>query len=101
MPEAREVDKLSAEVETLCHDWRRMRAVLERLARMPWWDLHSLCCLFCHAPFDVATGECAHEVDCIHQRCCDVLGARPLPIPNEAILEEWQRACELSEREPD
>ena len=57
MASAREVEKLSAEVETLCYDWRRMHAVLERLARMQWWDLHSLCCLYCRAPFDVAEGE--------------------------------------------
>ena len=90
MASARAVEKLSAEVETLCYDWRRMRAVLERLARMQWWDLHSLCCLYCRAPFDVATGECRHEVDCVYERCCQVVGVEPLPIPNRAVLDEWR-----------
>ena len=57
---------------------------------MQWWDLHSLCCLYCRAPFDVATGECRHEVDCVYERCCQVVGVEPLPIPNRAVLDEWR-----------
>jgi hypothetical protein len=53
-PKAREVDKLSADIETLCCDWRRMRSLIERIAKAPWWDLHTLCCLYCHAPFEVS-----------------------------------------------
>ena len=97
MASAREVEKLSAEVETLCYDWRRMHAVLERLARMQWWDLHSLCCLYCRAPFDVATGDCRHELDCVYERCCQVVGVMPLPIPDRAILDESEtRAATVS-----
>jgi len=45
VPKAREVDKLSADVETLCYDWRRMRSVIERLTRTPWWTstLYAAC----------------------------------------------------------
>ena len=75
MATARDVDKLSAEVETLCCDWRRMRSVIERLARMPWWDLRTLRCLYCQSPFDVATGECAHEPDCVFDRACRIAGS--------------------------
>ena len=91
-PTAAWVEKLSAHVETLCWDWRRMRMVIERLAGMKWWDLQGLCCQFCRAPFDVATGECLHEVDCIHERACKILGIEPLPLPNGAISDEWQEA---------
>ncbi|OFV80936.1 MAG: hypothetical protein A2W26_01990 [Acidobacteria bacterium RBG_16_64_8] len=88
-PTAMAIDKLSAQVETLCWDWRRMRTVVERMARMEWWDLHGLRCRLCCAPFDVATGECRHEVDCIFERSCKIVGAEPLPLPNETILAEW------------
>ena len=84
MATARDVDKLSAEVETLCCDWRRMHSVIERLARMPWWDLHSLRCLYCQSPFDVATGECAHQPDCVFDRACQITGVEPRKIPTEA-----------------
>ena len=89
MESPRDVEKLSAEVERLAFDWRRMRTVVERVAKMEWWDLRTLCCLFCHAPFDVATGDCKHEVDCVYERSCQITGIAPRPIPNEAILEEW------------
>jgi hypothetical protein len=89
MESPRDVEKLSAEVERLAFDWRRMRTVVERIAKMEWWDLRTLCCLFCHAPFDVATGDCKHEVDCVYERSCQITGIAPRPIPNEAILEEW------------
>jgi hypothetical protein len=89
MESPRDVEKLSAEVERLAFDWRRMRTVVERIAKMEWWDLRTLCCLFCHAPFDVATGDCKHEVDCVYERSCQITGIGPRPIPNEAILEEW------------
>ncbi len=91
VPKPREVDKLSSDVETLCYDWRRMRSVIERLTRAPWWDLQTLCCLYCHAPFEVSAGECIHEIDCIYERCCQIVNAKPLPLPNEAALEEWRR----------
>lgn len=91
VPNAREVDKLSADVETVCYDWRRMRWVIERLTRMPWWDLHTLCCLYCHAPFEVAVGECRHEADCIYERCCQIAGVPPRELPNQAVLDEWKQ----------
>ena len=91
VPKAREVDRLSAEVETLCYDWRRMRSVIERITRNPWWDLRTLTCLFCHAPFEFSAGECRHEIDCIYERCCQIVGAKALPLPNQAALEEWKR----------
>lgn len=90
-PEPRQVDKLSAEIETICHDWRRMRAVIERIAKLAWWDLHTLCCQYCHAPFDIAEGTCVHQVDCVYERCCEIMGMQPLPLPHQAILSEWQR----------
>ncbi len=88
MATARDVDKLSAEVETLCCDWRRMRSVLERLARLPWWDLRTLRCLYCQSPFDVATGECAHELDCVFDRACQIVGVQPREIPAESNPQE-------------
>ncbi len=91
VPKAREVDKLSANVETLCYDWRRMRSVIERLTKMPWWDLHTLCCRYCHSPFEVSSGDCKHEIDCVYERCCQIAGAKSLPLPNQAALEEWKR----------
>jgi len=90
LPKAREVYKLSADVETLCCDWRRMRAVIERIVRTPWWDLHTLSCLYCHAPFEISIGECRHEIDCVYERCCEIVGAGPLPLPNQAVLDEWK-----------
>jgi hypothetical protein len=96
VPSTREVDKLSADVETVCYDWRRMRWVLERLARMPWWDLHTLSCIHCHAPFDVAAGECRHESDCIYERCCQIVGMKPLDLPNQAVLDEWRERSHSS-----
>jgi hypothetical protein len=88
-PTPRDVEKLSSEVENLAWDWRRMRNVVERVSKMEWWDLRTLCCYFCHAPFDIASGECRHEVDCVYERSCQIMNAEPLPLPNEAILEEW------------
>jgi hypothetical protein len=99
VPRPREVDKLSADVETLCYDWRRMRTVIERIARMPWWDLHTLCCSYCHAPFEVSAGECTHELDCVYERCCQISGVKPVPLPNQAALEEWKREQLQSESE--
>ncbi len=93
VPKTREVDKLSADVETLCCDWRRMRSVIERIARSPWWDLHTLCCQYCHAPFDVSGSDCDHEVDCVYQRCCVITGATPVPLPNRAVLGEWKQSA--------
>jgi hypothetical protein len=95
MATARDVDKLSAEVETLCCDWRRMRSVIERLARMPWWDLHALRCLYCQSPFDVATGECAHQQDCVFDRACRIAGVEPRKIPTEASSDESVRLPQL------
>jgi hypothetical protein len=86
VPTTREVDRLSADVETLCSDWRRMRAIVQRIATAPWWDLHTLSCLYCHAPFEVAGGECKHEVDCVYDSCCDIVGAKPLPLPDRGEL---------------
>jgi hypothetical protein len=97
VPRPREVDKLSADVETLCYDWRRMRSVIERIARVPWWDLHTLCCSFCHAPFEVSAGECTHEIDCVYERCCQIAGIKALALPNQAALEEWKRERSQSE----
>jgi hypothetical protein len=91
VPNARGVDKLSADVETLCCDWRRMRSVVERIAKAPWWDLHTLCCLYCHAPFEVSGGRCNHEAGCVYARCCQIVDAEPLPLPNQAVLDEWKR----------
>ncbi len=96
VPQTREVDSLSADVQTLCYDWRRMRSVIERLVRMPWWDLHTLCCLYCRAPFEVSAGECNHEVDCVYSRCCQIVGAQPLPLPNQAVLDEWKQQRQSS-----
>ena len=90
-PRAREVDKLSADVETLCYDWRRMRSVIERIAKTPWWDLHTPSCQYCHASFEVSGSNCTHEVDCVYERCCEITGATPLPLPNQAVLDEWKR----------
>lgn len=92
-PDAREVDKLSAGIETLCCDWHRMRSVIERIARSPWWDLRTLCCRYCHAPFVVSDGECHHEEDCVYQRCCEIVGAEPVPLPNQAVLDEWRHSA--------
>ncbi len=96
MESPRDVEKLSAEVERLAFDWRRMRTVVERIAKMEWWDLRTLCCMFCRAPFDVATGDCRHEVDCVYERSCQITGIDPKPIPNEAILEEWGQPSQES-----
>jgi hypothetical protein len=85
----REVDRLSADVETLCYDWRRMRTVVERLARAPWWDLHGLTCLYCHAPFDISSGDCKHEIDCVYERSCHIVGVEPLQIPGHSLLPDW------------
>jgi hypothetical protein len=89
VPSTREVDKLSADVETVCYDWRRMRWVLERLAHMPWWDLRTLCCIYCHAPIEISGGDCRHESDCIYERCCEIVGLAPLELPNHPVLDEW------------
>ena len=96
IPKSREVDKLSAEVETVCCDWHRMRAVILRIAGMPWWDLHTLCCHYCHAPFEVSDGTCQHQIDCVYERCCEIVGARPMALPNAAILSEWQKQSTAS-----
>jgi hypothetical protein len=90
-PKTREVDQLSADVEALCCDWRRMRAVVERIAGAPWWDLHTLSCQYCHAPFEVSIGECQHELDCIYNRCCEIVGTKPLPLPDQSVLAEWNK----------
>jgi hypothetical protein len=39
----------------------------------------------------VSAGECKHEIDCIYERCCQIVGAKPLPLPNQAVLDEWKR----------
>jgi hypothetical protein len=96
LPKAREVDKLSADVETLCCDWRRMRSVIERLARTPWWDLRTLTCQYCQAPFEVSAGECEHQIDCVYQRCCQIVGTKPLPLPDQAVLDEWNKQSNSS-----
>jgi len=96
VPTTREVDKLSADVETVCYDWRRMRWVLERLARTPWWDLRTLACMFCHAPFEISSGQCRHEPDCIYERSCEIVGLKPLPLPEQVILDEWREESETS-----
>jgi len=100
IPTRREVDKLSADVETVCYDWRRMRWVLERLAAMPWWDLHTLQCIYCRAPFEVSQGYCHHEADCVYERCCQIVGVPPLSLPNEAVLAEWDRESQSSQSVP-
>ena len=94
VPSTREVDRLSADVETVCYDWRRMRWVLERLVRTPWWDLPTLCCIYCHAPFEISAGECTHESDCIYERACQIVGMQPLPLPNQAVLDEWKQQAQ-------
>jgi hypothetical protein len=90
-PQAREVDQLSTDVESLCCDWRRMRAVVVRIARSPWWDLRTLSCLYCHAPFEISEGECNHELDCVFDRCCDIVNTNPLPLPDHSVLSEWKK----------
>ena len=95
MESTREVDKLSAQVETLCFDWRRMRSVLERLASLPWWDLRTLTCVYWRVPFDSATGECAHEPDCVYDRSCKIVGVEAATIPSaepeEALVPATRR----------
>lgn len=92
IPNAREVARLSADVETLCCDWRRMRSVIERIAKTQWWELHTLSCKYCHAPFEPSDGTCVHEVDCVYRRCCEIVSLEPLPLPDQTVLDEWKQA---------
>jgi hypothetical protein len=78
-----QVDKIGSEVETLCFDWRRLHRIVEQLVALPWWDVRSLTCRYCGEPFDINTGACAHDLACVYQSSCLVLGVDPAPVTAE------------------
>jgi len=52
--------------------------------------------MFCHAPFEISSGQCRHEPDCIYERSCEIVGLKPLPLPEQVILDEWREESETS-----